>query len=87
MTPREQLIQEIFQAPDPLIEVLLKLLRLEQEGDQKIAQQLEQIADQDASIPKVSVSAYDLAQDLAGSVKGEPTDLSTNPDYMNEFGL
>lgn len=31
-------------------------------------------------------SCYDLAQDLAGSVKGLPRDLVTNPKYMEGFG-
>lgn len=87
MTPREQLIQEIFQAPEPLIEVLLKLLRLDQEGDQTITQQLKQVAEKDVSTTQSSASAYHLAQDLAGCINGEPTDLSTNPDHMKGFGL
>ena len=31
-------------------------------------------------------SCYDLARDLAGSLKGLPKDLSTNPKYMKGFG-
>jgi len=31
-------------------------------------------------------SCFDLARDLAGSLKGLPKDLSTNPNYMNGFG-
>jgi Ribbon-helix-helix protein, copG family len=31
-------------------------------------------------------SCYDLAQDLAGSVKGLPEDLAENPKYMEGFG-
>ena len=31
-------------------------------------------------------SCYDLASDLAGSVKGLPKDLATNPKYMEGFG-
>jgi predicted DNA-binding protein len=31
-------------------------------------------------------SCYDLARDLAGSVKGLPRDLATNPKYMKGFG-
>lgn len=31
-------------------------------------------------------SCYDLAHDLAGSVKNLPKDLATNPKYMEEFG-
>jgi hypothetical protein len=33
-----------------------------------------------------AVSCYDLARDLAGSVKGLPRDLATNPKYMDGFG-
>jgi len=32
------------------------------------------------------VSCYDLARDLAGSVKGLPEDIAVNPDYMDGFG-
>ena len=31
-------------------------------------------------------SCYDLARDLAGSVKGLPEDLAENPKYMEGFG-
>ena len=31
-------------------------------------------------------SCYDLARDLAGSVKGLPKDIATNPRYMDGFG-
>jgi predicted transcriptional regulator len=31
-------------------------------------------------------SCYDLARDLAGSVKGLPEDLADNPKYMERFG-
>jgi predicted transcriptional regulator len=33
-----------------------------------------------------AVSCYDLARDLAGTVKGLPRDLATNPKYMDGFG-
>ncbi len=33
-----------------------------------------------------SVSCYDLTRDLAGSLKGLPRDLATNPKYMEDFG-
>lgn len=32
------------------------------------------------------VSCYDLARDLAGTVKGLPKDLADNPKYMDGFG-
>lgn len=31
-------------------------------------------------------SCFDLARDLAGSVKGLPRDLATNPKHMEGFG-
>ncbi|MGA2116620.1 MAG: CopG family transcriptional regulator [Bryobacteraceae bacterium] len=36
--------------------------------------------------PDGAVSCYDLARDLAGSVKGLPKDLAHNPKYMEGFG-
>jgi predicted transcriptional regulator len=33
-----------------------------------------------------TASCFDLAQDLAGSLKGLPRDLAHNPKYMNGFG-
>jgi hypothetical protein len=32
------------------------------------------------------VSCYDLARDLAGSVRGLPKDLAHNPKYIKGFG-
>ena len=37
--------------------------------------------------PAGAVSCYDLARDLAGSLKGLPEDLAENPEYMEGFGL
>ena len=36
--------------------------------------------------PAGVVSCYDLARDLAGTVKGLPKDLADNPKYMEGFG-
>ena len=36
--------------------------------------------------PPAAVSCYDLARDLAGTVKGLPADLADNPKYMEGFG-
>jgi hypothetical protein len=36
--------------------------------------------------PAGSPSCYDLARDLAGSIKGLPEDLARNPKYMEGFG-
>jgi len=33
-----------------------------------------------------AISCYDLARDLAGTVKGLPKDLADNPKYMEGFG-
>ena len=33
-----------------------------------------------------AVSCYDLACDLASTVKGLPTDLADEPKYMDDFG-
>jgi predicted transcriptional regulator len=35
---------------------------------------------------KGAASCYDLARDLAGSIKGMPKDLATNPRHMEGFG-
>ncbi len=32
-------------------------------------------------------SAADLAGDLAGCVRGGPSDLAGNPEYLNDFGV
>ncbi|HWC96784.1 MAG TPA: CopG family transcriptional regulator [Candidatus Sulfopaludibacter sp.] len=33
-----------------------------------------------------TASCYDLARDLAGSLKGLPKDLAVNPKYVDDFG-
>ena len=33
-----------------------------------------------------AASCYDMARDLAGSLKGLPRDLAHNPKYMRGFG-
>ena len=35
--------------------------------------------------PRRKLSCYDLARDLAGSMRG-PRDIATNPKYMEDFG-
>jgi predicted DNA-binding protein len=40
----------------------------------------------DEQPPAGAVSCYDLARDLAGTVKGLPKDLADNPKYMEGFG-
>ena len=36
--------------------------------------------------PQGTASCYDMARDLAGTVKGLPKDLADNPKYMEGFG-
>jgi len=36
--------------------------------------------------PSDEASCYDLARDLAGSLKGLPRDLATNPKHLEGFG-
>jgi predicted DNA-binding protein len=36
--------------------------------------------------PSSAVSCYDLARDLAGTVRGLPEDLADDPKYMEGFG-
>ncbi len=37
-------------------------------------------------LPAGSETCYDLARDLAGTVKGLPEDLAEHPKYMEGFG-
>ncbi len=39
-----------------------------------------------ARSPGGEATCYDLARDLAGSVKGLPRDLATNPKYLEGLG-
>lgn len=40
----------------------------------------------DARPARGKPTCYDLASDLAGSLKGLPRDLASNPKYMDGFG-
>lgn len=40
----------------------------------------------DSGREKKKPSCYDLARDLAGSIKGLPKDIATNPKYLEGFG-
>jgi hypothetical protein len=40
----------------------------------------------DAPVSAGESSCYDLARDLAGSIKGLPIDLAINPKYLEGFG-
>ena len=35
---------------------------------------------------RVPVTAFDLVKHLCGSIKGGPSDIATNPRYMEGFG-
>lgn len=39
-----------------------------------------------SSMERKNPSCYDLARDLAGSLKGLPKDIATNPKYLEGFG-
>ena len=67
------------------------LLRLDQESRQRrmtksalVRAALERELDQPETA--AGASCYDLARDLAGSLKKLPKDLATNPKYMEGFG-
>jgi hypothetical protein len=48
-----------------------------------------QVLEEHVRRPRPGESCYDLAKRLGiiGSAKGLPTDLSTNPEHMEGFGL
>jgi hypothetical protein len=35
--------------------------------------------------PSKGASCYDLASDLAGSIRGLPKDIASNPKFMKDF--
>jgi hypothetical protein len=85
MTPREQLIQEVLQAPDFLVDILLKLTQTFHSTPpppelKKLVETMTEI-----SPSTQPLSALELAGDLVGCLEA-PEDLSTNPDYLQEFG-
>jgi hypothetical protein len=71
--------------PDSLLERLEEESRLRQTNKSAVVR----AALERELFPKTtgkSPSCYDLARDLAGSVKGLPKDLAPNPKYMEGFG-
>ena len=69
--------------PDALLQ------RLESECKQRRvtkSQLVRESLEQAFSASGHSSSCFDLARDLAGSVKGLPADIATNPKYMDGFG-
>ena len=71
--------------PEALLEQLETEARLKRmTKSQVVRESLEKALNQR---PKVTAnSCFDLARDLAGSVKGLPKDLATNPAYLDDFG-
>jgi predicted DNA-binding protein len=66
------------------------LMRLESESKQRritksqlVRESLEQAFNNASGRPP---SCFDLARDLAGSVKAPPKDIATNPKYLDGFG-
>jgi hypothetical protein len=71
--------------PDQLLELLEREARLRRTTKSSLVREcLEQ-----SLKPRLSggkATCYDLARQLAGSVKGLPRDLATNPKYFEGFG-
>jgi hypothetical protein len=67
------------------------LLRLEEESrarqttKSRVVRECLEAQLEPPSVP-AKPSCYDLAHDLAGSLKGLPRDLATNPRYLQDFG-
>lgn len=71
--------------PDRLLEVLEKESRARRTTKSSLVREcLEKTLA--ASPEGGKASCYDLARDLAGSLKGLPRDLATNPQHMERFG-
>jgi len=71
--------------PDRLLKLLDEEARTRRATKSSLVREsLEQTLGARASSSEAS--CYDLAQDLAGSVKGLPRDLATNPKYLEGFG-
>lgn len=71
--------------PDQLLERLEKTSRARRTSKSSLVREcLEKSLDAPAAGAKAS--CHDLARDLAGSLKGLPRDLATNPKYMEGFG-
>lgn len=71
--------------PDKLLALLEKESRARRTTKSSLIREaLEQTLVRRSSAAKAS--CYDLARDLAGSLKGLPRDLATNPKHMEGFG-
>lgn len=74
-----------FKLPDRLLELLEKESRARRTTKSSLVREsLEKTLTARSSRDKAT--CYDLARDLAGSVKGLPRDLATNPKHMEGFG-
>ncbi len=74
-----------LKVPDRLLELLEAESRARRTTKSSLVREcLEKALDARASRGKAT--CYDLARDLAGSVKGLPRDLATNPKYLDGFG-
>ncbi len=71
--------------PDSLLAQLKKESRLRRMNKSELVRTA---LERELSPKKVKrkTSCYDLAHDLAGSIKGLPKDIATNPKYMEGFG-
>ena len=69
--------------PDQLLETIEKESR--RRGKTK-SSLMREFLEKGLAEDKKEPSCYDLARDLAGSIKGLPRDLATNPKYMKGFG-
>ena len=71
--------------PDHLLELLVKESRARGTTKSSLVREcLEKTLNADRS--REGATCYDLARDLAGSVKGLPRDLATNPKHLKDFG-
>ena len=71
--------------PDRLLELLEKESQIRHTTKSSLVRDcLEKVLS--ARATDGEVSCYDLARDLAGSVKGLPRDLATHPKYLEGFG-
>lgn len=71
--------------PEHLLEILENESRARGASKSSIVREcLEKSLNSDKTSRKSS--CYDLARDLAGSIKSLPRDLATNPKYLDGFG-
>ena len=71
--------------PDRLLELLEEESRARRTTKSSVVRECLEKA-LGARPPNGEATCYDLARDLAGSLKGLPRDLATNPKYMEGFG-